>query len=81
MIKEIKYGGFTASPSDYESPDGELAALIGLVPDEGNLTPVMPPNAVLTLEGGNRVLFVHETSQFTHYIVCIFFLHVPLNLL
>lgn len=72
MIKEIKYGGFTASPSDYESPDGELAALIGLVPDEGNLIPIMPPNAVITLEGGNSMLFVHETSQFTHYIVGIF---------
>lgn len=69
MIKEIKYGGFTASPSDYESPDGELAALIGLVPDEGNLKPIMPPNDVLQLESGETVKFIHETSSYTHYII------------
>ena len=69
MIKEIKYGGFTASPSDYESPDGELAALIGLVPDEGNLTPIMPPKALFELEGGRVIRFVHETSAFRHYII------------
>ena len=69
MIKEIKYGGFTASPSDYESPDGELAALIGLVPDEGNLKPTMPPNELFKLEGGKVIRFVHETSAFRHYII------------
>lgn len=69
MIKEIKYGGFSASPSDYESPDGELAALIGLVPDEGNLTPIMPPKALFELEGGRVIRFVHETSAFRHYII------------
>ena len=69
MIKEIKYGGFTASPSDYESPDGELAALIGLVPDEGNLKPIMPPNELFKLEGGKVIRFVHETSAFRHYII------------
>ena len=69
MIKEIKYGGFTASPSDYESPDGELAALIGLVPDEGNLKPIMLPNELFKLEGGKVIRFVHETSAFRHYII------------
>ena len=72
MIKELKYGGFTASPSDYESTDGELAALIGLVPDVGNLKPVIPPNAVLALEDGSNLLFVHEKPKFTHYIVRVF---------
>ncbi len=69
MIKEIKYGGFATSPSDYECGDGQMASLIGLVPEDGSLKPVMPPKEVFTLaEGGNHVWVVHETSQFTHYV-------------
>lgn len=69
MIKEIKYRGFTASPSDYESPDGELAALIGLVPEEGNLKPILPPKALFQVTGGKIIRFIHETSAFRHYII------------
>ncbi len=33
MIDEVKYKGFTATGSDYDCGDGELAAVMGLLPD------------------------------------------------
>lgn len=69
MIKEIKYGGFTASPSDYESPDGELAALIGLIPEEGSIKPILPPLQRLKLDENAKVMFIHKTSTFTNLII------------
>lgn len=67
MIKEIKYNGCTAQPSDYESPDGDLALSVGMVPENGSLHPVMPPKVLTTWENVNRV-FVHK-NNYTHYIV------------
>lgn len=67
MIKEIKYNGYTAQPSDYQSPDGDLALSIGMVPENGSLHPVMPPKVLATWKNVNRV-FVHK-NNFTHYIV------------
>lgn len=67
MIKELKYNGCTAQPSDYECPDGDLALSVGLVPENGSLHPVMPPKVLTTWENVNRV-FVHK-NNYTHYIV------------
>lgn len=67
MQKEIKYNGYTARPSDYECPDGDLGMSLGMVPEYGSLHPVMPPKALATWQNVNRV-FVHE-NNFTHYIV------------
>lgn len=54
MIQEIKYNGFTANPSDYESADGELATAIGLVPEDGALKPVLPPKKILSLSDNEK---------------------------
>lgn len=69
MIQDIKYSGFTANPSDYECTDGELAMSIGLVPEDGSLKPVLPPQVQLTLGENQKVVFIHETSVFKYYIV------------
>lgn len=69
MISEIKYNGFTATPSDYECLDGDLAAIVGLVPEDGALKPIAPPQPIFTLAAGQRVVALHETSSFKHYIV------------
>jgi len=66
MQKELKYNGYAAVPSDYECQDGDLAAVLGLIPDKGALHPVAEPVNVFAYPG--RVLFVHETSRFKHYI-------------
>lgn len=69
MIKEIKYNGYTANPSDYECPDGDLATSFGLLPEDGAMKPVFPPSLVLQLETGAAVKFIHETTSFRHYII------------
>lgn len=43
MQKEIKYTGFSASPSDYECLDGDLSTAVGLVPEDSTLKPLLEP--------------------------------------
>lgn len=69
MISEIKYKGYSASPSDYESLDGDLASVVGLVPEDGALKPVPNPKPLFTLEAGQKVVVLHKTSTFAHYII------------
>ena len=69
MNKEIKYNGYTAQPSDYSCPDGDLSLSLGCIPDNGAIKPLLPPNVVLTLADGEDVLYIHKTTNFTHYIV------------
>jgi len=69
MIKEIKYGSHTATPSDYECPDGDLAAAINLVPEDGTIKPVMPPTALYQLPEFAAVVAFHHTTNYRHYIV------------
>lgn len=75
MIKDIIYNGITATPSDYSSPDGDLATAINLIPEEGGLVPQLPP-AELKLQNGNILLLeegevlkhIHSTASYKHYI-------------
>lgn len=67
MNKELKYGSYTATPSDYDSPDGDLASVLGLISEKGSLRPIDGPAVVLNYPAG-RVAYVHETNSFKHYI-------------
>ncbi|MCS2729316.1 hypothetical protein [Phocaeicola vulgatus] len=69
MIKEIKYNGYSANPSDYECADGDLATSISLIPENGALKPILPPAEVLQLESGASVMYIHKTANFKHYII------------
>lgn len=69
MIQEIKYTGFSANPSDYEAPDGELAMAMGMVPEDDALKPVLPPKRLMSLGADKNVVFIHQTAAFKHYIV------------
>jgi len=69
MIKEIKYTGISSSPSDYECPDGELAAMLDAVTEDGSVRPLLPPKTLFTLAEGQAVKFIHKTSSYTHYII------------
>lgn len=66
---EMQYKGHTANPSDYECPDGDLAMSLNLIPENGPLSPILPPGEVLELTDGDTVLYVHETTAWRHYIV------------
>ena len=69
MIQEMRYSGVSANPSDYECADGSMSVSIGLVPEDGSFKPVMPPFEVIQLNDGEKVLFIHKTSSFEHFII------------
>lgn len=69
MIKELKYNGHTANPSDYECADGDLTVAVNVVPEDGTLKSVLPPSEVFELPAGATVVYIHETSSYKHYIV------------
>jgi hypothetical protein len=74
MIKEIKYRGQTASPSDYEAPDGDFSMLLNAINDNGSIERLTNPKEVFVLEPKTNgatvnVEYVHKTSNFTHFII------------
>lgn len=71
MIKEIKYSGYTAQPSDYEAPDGDLALSLNLINDNGNLVAINQPDAdsAFQLQAGEKVLFIHNVPGQKNYIL------------
>lgn len=68
MIKEIKYNGYSSNPSDYECADGDLATTMGLIQEDGTMKPVLPPKEVFHIDGMQKLLHIHKTASFTHYI-------------
>ena len=71
MIKEIHYSGYSSVPSDYEAPDGSLAACVDLIPEDGALRPITPAQP-LTDDNGNLLpaaIFIHASGGFRHFIV------------
>jgi len=68
MIKEVPYSGYTAVPSDYESPDGDLTMALNLISEDSQLKPLFQPSVVCTLPTNCKFVFIHKTSNFTHYI-------------
>lgn len=69
MIKDIKYNGYTAQPSDYECPDGDLAASLNLICEDGEIKPVPQPLPELTNALGLKPILIHQTASFNHYIL------------
>lgn len=68
MIKEIKYTGLTATPSDYECPDGTIAGTMGLIHENGAIKPIATPKTIMQLPNLMRVLYIHQVGQDKHYI-------------
>lgn len=69
MIKEIQYAGYSTEPSDYECADGQLATSLNLISEDNQLKPVFQPKGILQLDENCKVVFVHKTNVFVHYIV------------
>lgn len=71
MNKEVKYSGFSAVPSDYESKDGELAVAINIVPEYGSLHVINSPTLEYSMVKGQRLLFIHKISNGNreHYLI------------
>ena len=79
MIKEIKYNGFSASPGDHEALEGDLCVAMNLVPEHNTIRPVLPPKVIAQIPGdpslpndkGRKIVCIHQTSAFKHFIVAI----------
>lgn len=69
MNKEVRFTGFTAVPSDYDCPDGQLTQSFNLLNESGSMQPVFPPKVILALESGSEIVFVHRTAAYKHYII------------
>lgn len=69
MIKELKYGGFTAQPSDYSCPDGDLALSLNLINEDGGLKPLEGPTPRLYLTSGEKLLLIHKVTGQENYIM------------
>ncbi len=69
MIKDIKYSGYTAQPSDYECPDGQLAASLNLIHEDENLKPLFPPKPILNCNLGGVVKLIHHVPNQDNYII------------
>ena len=61
MNKEVKYGGYTAVPSDYECPDGDLALSLNLINENGALAPVQSPICIHNF-ADNSPVYIHQTA-------------------
>lgn len=69
MIKEIQYQGYSTEPSDYECADGGLATSLNLISEDNQLKPIFQPATIMTLDEGYKIVYIHKTSSYTHYIV------------
>ncbi len=69
MNTDLHYNGYSARPSDYESPDGDLSMSLNLINEDSHLRPLMPPTEVLSLQPGEKVLYTHHVPGQTNYIL------------
>ena len=72
MIKEIKYKGYSATPSDYACQDGELSMSLNMVNEDGELHSVTEPEKGDFL--GSSDLIEGAPSYFTGKVMLI---HYP----
>lgn len=68
MNKELKYGGYTASPGDREAPEGDLSVAMNLIPEHSTIRPVLPPKVKFSLPTGATLMCIHKTANYTNYI-------------
>lgn len=69
MNKDVIYNGYSAVPSDYECPDGDLAMSLNLISEDGHIKPLGLPKIMLSLQNGEKVLLTHNVSGRTNYIL------------
>jgi len=69
MIKEVSYKGISSVPSDFLCPDGDNAMLMNLVPEDGAIKPILPPETVMVLPSEKRVVYIRTVHNDKHYII------------
>lgn len=61
--------GYATEPSDYECPDGQLAMSLNLLSEDNQLKPLFQPKTKIQLPANCKVLYIHKTSIYEHYII------------
>jgi hypothetical protein len=69
MIKDIKYSGYSAVPSDYECQDGPQSGMLNLIPEDGALKPIFDPKPILNCNLGGVVKLIHHVPNQDNYII------------
>lgn len=69
MIKDIKYNGYTETPSDYDCSDGQLATSFNLICEDGSLVPIAKPKKIFSIPTGYKVLYIHSANNICNYIL------------
>lgn len=68
MIKEIKYGGYSVNPPDYECSDGDLTMSLNAINEDGAIRGLKPP-AIMQNIGNRRLVLIHSVPGHTNYIL------------
>ena len=68
MIQEIRFGGHTVVPSDYDTPDGTLSLPLNLIPEDGALRPILPPEKIKNI-APYECLCIHNVGASRRYIL------------
>lgn len=68
MIKEVRYNGYAANPSEYQSADGDLGVAMNLVPEDGGLKLMEGGKEAHQWSKGMSALYIHRSSQYKHII-------------
>lgn len=67
--KEIKFDSVSTSPSEYQCNDGELERSVNLINEGGQFKSTIIPTPVLSLDDGYKLMCIHKSSEFYHYII------------
>lgn len=69
MNKDIKYNGYSAQPSDYECPDGDLAMSLNLINEDGFIKSIPGAKSVLSIGSAQEVLLIHSVPGQENLII------------
>lgn len=70
MIKDIKYSGYSAVPSDYECQDGDLSLSLNLINENGALVAIRKPYVEMdNLDPKLQIVFIHNIPGSSNYIL------------
>lgn len=70
MRREIDFKGLSTNPSDHECVEGDLGAVVNLIPEDGALRPVtLEGRTVGTIPASCRIVAIHRGSGYAHWVL------------
>lgn len=70
MNKDITYSSYATTPADYRCPDGQLAAALNLINEDGALRPISAPRTLHSGFGATDRVFIHRLPDDSYNYVC-----------